>query len=78
MNSLEQKHIDAIYDAEYEEIRHSAIYKMDFEKAAKSCADISIEAIKKAWMDCHRGITGTLFTEKEREMKADKYIQTLK
>lgn len=41
MNHVEKLHLNAVEDAEYEEIKNSAIYKMDFEEAAVSCANIT-------------------------------------
>jgi hypothetical protein len=41
MNYIEQLHLDAINDTEYELIKHSAIYQIDKDKAAKKSAEIT-------------------------------------
>jgi len=45
-NDLTAQHCTAIEDAEYEVIKHSDIYKIDFDKATTSCAAITVEWMK--------------------------------
>jgi len=41
MNKIEQLHLEAIESCEQEEIKNSAIYKMDFPLAASKSAEIT-------------------------------------
>ena len=40
MNKLEQKLLDRLYEHEYEEIPNSALYKFNYEEAAKEMAEL--------------------------------------
>jgi antibiotic biosynthesis monooxygenase (ABM) superfamily enzyme len=53
MAYIEQLHLDAINDSEYQLIKHSAIYQIDKEDAAKKSAEITKKiAIEFAeWLD---------------------------
>lgn len=46
-SELNKKLQEAIENAEYEEIKHSAIYKVDFNEAANECEHISIDVAVK-------------------------------
>lgn len=49
MNNLEQKHLNELYEHEYEEIPNSALYKFNYEEAAIKSAEITSDiAIKFA------------------------------
>jgi hypothetical protein len=53
MNYIEQLHLAAINDTEYELIKHSAIYEIDKDKAASKSSEITKKiAIEFAeWLD---------------------------
>ena len=41
MNKIEQMHLDAMYEAEYETVKDSAIYKILMPKAASNCLKVT-------------------------------------
>jgi hypothetical protein len=53
MTHIEQLHLDAINDTEYELIKHSAIYQIDKDKAAAKSAEITenIACEFAKWLD---------------------------
>ena len=52
-NILEQKHLDELYEHEYEEIPNSALYKFNYEEAAVKSAEITADVAIQfaAWYD---------------------------
>ena len=46
MNAIEQKHFDAIFSSVKEDLVSVDFYKVDYEKASKSCTEITIEEMK--------------------------------
>jgi hypothetical protein len=47
MNKLEQKILDRLYEHEYEEIPNSALYKFNYEEAAKEMTDLTTDVSVK-------------------------------
>jgi|LakMenEpi03Aug12_release.lakeMendotaPanAssembly.Ray.scaffolds.fasta_scaffold1064992_2 hypothetical protein len=71
MNYIEQLHLDAINDTEYELIKHSAIYQIDKDKAASKSAEITKQiAIEFAkWAD-RLALTGICESDFEEFLKS--------
>lgn len=50
MENLIKLHLDAYYDAHYEEYKHSAFYKIDEDKAASKSAEITEQIAIEFWL----------------------------
>ena len=79
IEELTKKHCAAIEDAEFEEIKHSAIYKLDFDKAATSCTNITLQAIVDVLEGQLKSLRDTLksvnnYVDKNSRLYFEKFI----